>query len=67
MTEQTNMMRGLFQNGSISALQFVEVLARRVDLIEARTRTESSVVDSYLALYLAGEFAAVAPSGGLKP
>jgi outer membrane protein TolC len=67
MTEQTNMMRGLFQNGSISALQFVEVLARRVDLIEARTRTESSVVDSYLALYLAGEFPAVAPSGGLKP
>lgn len=37
MTEQTQVAEGLFRNGSINALQFVEVLSRRTDLIAAHT------------------------------
>ena len=40
LEEQTVVARNLFQNGSINALQFIEVLSRRVDLIVSRTDAE---------------------------
>jgi hypothetical protein len=46
LTEQTEITRGLFQNGSINALQFIEVLSRRLDLINAQSETESALIDA---------------------
>lgn len=40
LSEQTTMTSTLFRNGSISALQVVEMLNRRTDLIDQQTQTE---------------------------
>lgn len=42
MMEQTIVTQDLFRNGSINALQFVEVLNRRVDLIYQKSEVEMS-------------------------
>lgn len=46
MEEQAKMSSVLFKNGSISALQFVEILNRRVDLIDQQTQAESQLLKS---------------------
>lgn len=58
LDEQTATARTLFRNGSISALQLVEVLARRADWLEDRTAAE---------LNLAGARAALALAAGTAP
>jgi outer membrane protein TolC len=40
LEDQTTVARGLFRNGSINALQLVEVLARRADLLVGRADAE---------------------------
>jgi outer membrane protein TolC len=44
MIEQTKMTETLFKNGSINALQFVEVLSRRADLITQQGEAEIGLV-----------------------
>lgn len=44
MSEQTQVTAQLFKNGSISALQFVEVLNRRTDLISQQTEAELGLI-----------------------
>jgi outer membrane protein TolC len=46
LEEQTRVARNLFQNGSINALQFIEVLSRRVDLIINRTDAEHGLAQA---------------------
>ena len=50
LEEQTETAKNLFKNGSINALQLVEVLARRADLITDRTRAEMDLVEARAAL-----------------
>lgn len=49
--EQTQVTDRLFRSGSISALQFVEVLNRRVDLIESRKQLEFAYAEVTQALF----------------
>lgn len=44
MTEQVQVTENLFKNGSVNALQFVEVLSRRVDLISSQTEAQMSLI-----------------------
>lgn len=46
LDEQMNVANNLFKNGMISALQLVEVLSRRVDLINSKTEVELSLVEA---------------------
>lgn len=50
LSEQINMTSTLFRNGSISALQMVEVMNRRTDLIEQQTNTEMQLIKSAVEL-----------------
>ena len=50
LEEQTATARGLFRNGSINALQLVEVLARRVDLTVSRAEAELGLTQSHAAV-----------------
>ena len=50
LEEQTTTARGLFRNGSINALQLVEVLARRADLLVSRTEAELSLAQARATL-----------------
>jgi outer membrane protein TolC len=45
LEEQTKTARNLFRNGSINALQLVEVLSRRADLIQSRSDAEMSLAE----------------------
>lgn len=49
--EQTKVARQLFQNGSINALQLVEVLNRRADLLGNRRDAELALAQSKAALF----------------
>ncbi len=40
LSEQTQLTENLFKNGSVNVLQFIEVLNRRVDLVQQYTETE---------------------------
>ena len=44
LEEQTKISHNLFKNGLINALQYVEVLSRRVDLIKQKSSAESEFV-----------------------
>ena len=44
LTEQSKMTETLFKNGSLNALQFVEVLSRRADLITQQAEVELSLI-----------------------
>jgi len=46
LDEQMNVANNLFKNGMISALQLVEVLSRRVDLINSKTEVELNLVEA---------------------
>lgn len=46
LEEQTTTARGLFRNGSISALQLVEVLARRADLLVSRAEAQLALAQA---------------------
>jgi outer membrane protein TolC len=46
LDEQMNVANNLFKNGMISALQLVEVLNRRVDLINSKTEVETKLVEA---------------------
>ncbi|PIS01636.1 MAG: hypothetical protein COT84_01310, partial [Chlamydiae bacterium CG10_big_fil_rev_8_21_14_0_10_35_9] len=45
LEEQTEISHRLFKNGLINALQYVEVLSRRVDLIKSKSGAENQLVD----------------------
>lgn len=45
LVEQSQVTESLFKNGSINALQFVEVLNRRVDLIVTQTEANQGLLD----------------------
>lgn len=50
LEEQTETARNLFRDGSINALQLVEVLSRRADLISDRTQAELGLVRARASL-----------------
>lgn len=50
-SEQTNTTEMLFKNGSVNALQFSEVLARRADLIESKKQLETAVLEALVQEY----------------
>jgi outer membrane protein TolC len=50
LEEQTATARGLFRNGSINALQLVEVLARRADLLVSRAEAELGLAQARATL-----------------
>lgn len=50
--EQILVTEKLFKNGSINALQFVEVLSRRADVVQNRRQIEYAYVDSVAMEYL---------------
>jgi len=50
LDEQTETARNLFKDGSINALQLVEVLSRRADLITARAQAERGLVQAHVSL-----------------
>lgn len=65
LEEQTAAARSLFQNGSISALQLVEVLARRADWLVDHTEAELSLAAARAALVVSsGALPASVPAGG---
>lgn len=45
LEEQTKISHNLFKNGLINALQYVEVLARRVDLIKSKSSAEAELIE----------------------
>lgn len=49
LTEQTKVAEGLFRNGSINALQLVEALARRTDLITSATEARIALLETEAA------------------
>ena len=51
LKEQTQNAMKLFRSGMLSALQLAEVINRRVDLIENKTKVESQYLDTYSRLY----------------
>ena len=44
LEEQTKISHNLFKNGLINALQYVEVLSRRVDLIKSKRNAEYELI-----------------------
>lgn len=56
LTEQTVVAEGLFKNGSINALQFVETLNRRVDLILQETDLNENLLKVSAQLVQKGQF-----------
>ncbi|MBX3040875.1 MAG: hypothetical protein KF789_09240 [Bdellovibrionaceae bacterium] len=68
LAEQTQVSSTLFKNGSIGALQFVELLNRRTDLIAQQTEAEASLLktSSSLAAKSKFEIPEAAQSGGRK-
>jgi len=46
LDEQTNVANNLFKNGMINALQLVEVISRRVDLINSKTEAEVKLIET---------------------
>jgi outer membrane protein TolC len=52
LEEQTQITRGLFRNGSINALQLVEVLNRRADLLTHRTEAELNLAQIKSVLFI---------------
>jgi len=50
--DQTQVTEKLFRNGSVNALQFSEVLSRRVDLIESFRIVEREVINQLCESYL---------------
>lgn len=44
LEEQTRISHNLFKNGLINALQYVEVLSRRVDLIKSKSEAENQLI-----------------------
>lgn len=46
LSEQTRVTETLFKNGSINALQFVEVLSRRADVVVAQTEADLNLIKS---------------------
>lgn len=44
LEEQTKISHNLFKNGLINALQYVEVLSRRVDLIKSKSEAENQLI-----------------------
>jgi outer membrane protein TolC len=51
LQEQTATARGLFRNGSITALQLVEVLARRADLLTSRADAQLGLIQARATLF----------------
>jgi outer membrane protein TolC len=51
LKEQTLNAMKLFRSGMLSALQLAEVINRRVDLIENKTKVETQYLDTYSRLY----------------
>lgn len=47
LKEQTNNAKLLFRNGAINALQLVEVLSRRADLLESRVRAQFALTEAH--------------------
>lgn len=56
LEEQTETAKGLFKNGSINALQLVEVLARRADLITAKAQAQMDLVQARVTLVMNSGF-----------
>jgi outer membrane protein TolC len=52
LEEQTQTARGLFRSGSINALQLVEVLNRRADLLVNRAQVELQLAQMKAALFM---------------
>jgi hypothetical protein len=52
LQEQTESARDLFNTGAINALQLVEVLARRVDLLQARTAAQLELVEKRVGILM---------------
>jgi hypothetical protein len=52
LEEQTQTARGLFRSGSINALQLVEVLNRRADLLVNRAQAELQLAQMKAALFM---------------
>lgn len=50
--EQVSVTEKLFKNGSVNALQLVEVLSRRADVIEGRKRVEVVLLDQLTESFL---------------
>ena len=51
LQEQTQVARQLFRNGSINALQLVEVLNRRADLVVNRREAELALAQTKATLF----------------
>ena len=45
LEEQTKISHNLFKNGLINALQYVEVLSRRVDLIKSKSQALNELLN----------------------
>ncbi len=56
LDEQTDTAKTLFKNGSINALQLVEVLSRRADLIASRSQAQMGLVQAQVTLALHSAF-----------
>lgn len=56
LVEQSKVTESLFKNGSINALQFVEVLNRRVDLIVTQTEANQGLLDVSVQKVLKARF-----------
>ncbi len=52
LKEQANNAKLLFRSGAINALQLVEVLSRRADLLESRVRTQFALTEAHTILAL---------------
>ena len=52
LEEQTATAKDLFRNGSINALQLVEVIARRVDLVVSRTEAQIGLAQARATLWV---------------
>ncbi|MDO9180802.1 MAG: TolC family protein [Bacteriovorax sp.] len=50
LEEQTKISHNLFKNGLINALQYVEVLSRRVDLIKSKSDAETQLIEVHSQL-----------------
>jgi outer membrane protein TolC len=50
LDEQTKISHGLFKNGLINVLQYVEVLSRRVDLIKSKSLAETELIEVHSKL-----------------
>ncbi len=52
LEEQTTAAKELFRNGSINALQLVEVMSRRVDLVVSRTEAQMGLAQARANLFV---------------